>query len=757
MRTILRLTLLGIFAAIGLGLAVAVVLHLPAQTDLAKVTELPAPSTGEFTPVALAVDTSHPPAAATSDHSKSDVEHMRSALEQTLDRWTASYLPAMTEQFDKLKEAEEAVKKYSQRAQESAEQVERLQSELPARFRNQADRGPNNRQPGGGGGEPGSGASEVGIDAATAGERGNGENVVTPAPSGVAVPPEVQRDAATDSVSVQAPNSDIRDVLKTLSDATGSNILATPSVTGNVSVSLNHVKIDEALSAILKSNGFSSRRERNFIYVGTTEEIQRLSTSDDEVGTRVYRPNYVTASELQKLFTPMLSKDAGMIAISTASEVGITSTTDKAGGDSYAGGEVLLVRDYDTLLKQMDEIFEEVDRMPSQVSIEAMILSVRLDDQNTLGVDFELLRNQNHIRLVSGGTANSLAQLNFADGLKVGFLDESLFAFINALETIGDTHVVASPHVMCLNKQRAEILIGSELGYVSTTVTETAATQSVEFLEVGTHLKLRPFISGDGMVRLEIHPELSTGTVRVQGGFTLPDKEVTQVTTNIMCRSGATVILGGLIREDLVTNSTQIPVLGNLPLLGTLFRQRVEDTERREVIVLLTPRIVTEPEVYEEAAELATQSRDRRNAFYDKMQPTNKRQLGERYHRLAVAAWTAGDADVALKNANLAIHYDPLHQSAINLRQEILSLDPTMERGVREHLRYGLRPWEHPSRDYSAETCWPWRELAPIGPPPVFTEPDLPTGHSGPVRAIITDADAEDAPSPPSARKANAK
>ena len=79
------------------------------------------------------------------------------------------------------------------------------------------------------------------------------------------------------------------------------------------------------------------------------------------------------------------------------------------------------------------------------------------------------------------------------------------------METVGDTHVIATPRVVCLDKQRAEILIGSQLGYISSTVTETSTAQNVNFLEVGTQLRIRPFISSDGLVRMEVHPELSTG------------------------------------------------------------------------------------------------------------------------------------------------------------------------------------------------------------------------------------------------------
>jgi hypothetical protein len=104
---------------------------------------------------------------------------------------------------------------------------------------------------------------------------------------------------------------------------------------------------------------------------------------------------------------------------------------------------------------------------------------------------------------------------------------------------------------------------------------------------------------------------------------------------------------------------------------------------------------------------------------------------------LALAAWAATDADMALRYANLAIHYDPLYQAAIDLRQEVVAVNPGMERGVHDHLRYGLRPWEHPNHDYSAQTNWPWREGGPIERPPSLPPQD--TSQTGSVRAIVTD------------------
>ena len=103
-----------------------------------------------------------------------------------------------------------------------------------------------------------------------------------------------------------------------------------------------------------------------------------------------------------------------------------------------------------------------------------------------------------------------------------------------------------------------------------------------------------------------------------------------------------------------------------------------------------------------------------------------------------MSAWAAGEADKALRFANLAIHYDPLHQDAIDLRQEILANYPDLETSVHHHLRHGLPIWEHPLGDHSAETGAPWRD---IGPEPVAVPaPLIDEGSPGPVRRVITDA-----------------
>jgi len=211
------------------------------------------------------------------------------------------------------------------------------------------------------------------------------------------------------------------------------------------------------------------------------------------------------------------------------------------------------------------------------------------------------------------------------------------------------------------------------LGYISTTVTETSTTQSVEFLEVGAQLRLRPYVSSDGLIRMEVHPELSTGAVPVREGFTLPEKEVTQVTTNIMVRDGCTVIIGGLMREDLKTTTTQVPVMGNLPYVGFLFRNTTEDIEKREILVLVTPHIVYEPETCKEGECGAMEFHRRQAVYRDHMSPLGKRYLGRIYFRKAQAAWAAGDAPAALRLAQCSVQFDPENRAAISLTSDIVN------------------------------------------------------------------------------------
>src|SRR5208283_3799854 len=118
----------------------------------------------------------------------------------------------------------------------------------------------------------------------------------------------------------------------------------------------------------------------------------------------------------------------------------------------------------------------------------------------------------------------------------------------------------ASPRLLVVNKQRAELQVGDCLGYYTSTQTQTSTVQTANFMETGTQLRLRPFVGSDGIIRMEIHPENSTGALNAAG---IPQTTGAHVTTNVMIPDGRTVVIGGLIEADHTYQMSGVPVLCN--------------------------------------------------------------------------------------------------------------------------------------------------------------------------------------------------
>src|SRR6478736_3169935 len=236
-----------------------------------------------------------------------------------------------------------------------------------------------------------------------------------PALPAVETKADVHRTQGEDSLSINIQNTDIRAVLEMISRETGLNIIASRKVAGTVTANLTGVDLETALAAILKSTGFAAAREGNILYIGEPADLQLMNQSQDRINTRIYRPNYTKAADLQVLFTPLLSTE-GKITVSTPSMIDIPADQNKTGGNGFAGIDTVIVRDYEAILLQLDEIFAEIDSKPRQVAIEAMILSVDLNDTFKFGVNFAALRDQNNARLISGSPGTSLGNISVTDG-----------------------------------------------------------------------------------------------------------------------------------------------------------------------------------------------------------------------------------------------------------------------------------------------------------------------------------------------------
>jgi type IV pilus assembly protein PilQ len=485
-------------------------------------------------------------------------------------------------------------------------------------------------------------------------------------------------------------NQDITTVLELLSRKAQRNIVASRNVKGSLSITLYHTTVDAALAAILKMQGLVARQEGEYLRVYTPEDLEEAEAQAGKIEIRVYKPRYISANDLVGILTVHLSA-RGKISSTKANQVGIATSSDNAGGDNLAVEDAIIIQDVESVLTRIEEIIRHVDVRPPQVLIEATVLKVELSNTNQMGVNFAALGigNAGQALAVSGqGTllnnsagfkpailVDALGKIQgdgFLDnehGLKFGVVGGDLTAFVRLLETVGHTTLVASPKVLALNKQRAEFIVGAQLGYRTVTTTETAAVENIQFLEVGTQLRLRPFVQPDGMIRLELHPEKSSGQINPE--TQLPEKQTTQVTTNLTVPNGSTVVIGGLIEEQQDRQVKQVPFLGSLPLVGSLFRDETTSTRRSEIIVLITPRIVDEGAWDCESRRELDAFEASRDAVERSFPPYTRIALARQHYETACRYRDRGKIAMARAHAELAVHYDPTDDAAVRLRDEL--------------------------------------------------------------------------------------
>lgn len=410
---------------------------------------------------------------------------------------------------------------------------------------------------------------------------------------------------ATGEIELHVKDLEITKVLQLLSIQSQRNIIASRGVdNAMVSADLYGVGFEDALTAILEPNGFGFVEEGNFIYVLTREEIAERNEVDRRLVTKIHRLDYLRADEAAGFVTPMLSEN-GTITASGNVEGGISPGLDNAGADRYSGPPTLVIRDYEDQVDQVVDVLEQLDVEPKQVIIEATVLRATLTENNQFGVDFSLFADlagaTSPLNAIGGLTGTREGAITSQQGFdsnsstKLGFLAGDAAIFVSALDDVTDTTLIATPKVTVLDRNSTSILVGEKIAYLSTTVTETSQTQTVEFLEVGTQLNVRPFVASDGKVRLELRPSVSDAELREVGTdeIQVPDESTAELTTNVIVESGQTIVLGGLFVDDTVIGRRQVPGLGSIPFLGKAF-QGQNDTVRRSEVIFMVKATVDE-------------------------------------------------------------------------------------------------------------------------------------------------------------------
>ena len=369
-------------------------------------------------------------------------------------------------------------------------------------------------------------------------------------------------------VSLDLKDVELKDALKIISQASGYNIVLDNDVKVKVSVSLKEVPWQTALDVILKSNGLTHRIQNNIIRVMTLMTVQKEGETTP-LETKIFSLNFAKADSLQKSLAKMLSS-RGTI------EIDIPTNS-------------LIITDSPENLNKLEEISKNLDRRTPQVMIEALIVSVKLTDTTMFGITWTATDKSRSERTAVQNLAATQANLALTYG-KTIMPDVNFNALMNIYSQDKNVHILANPRILTLDNLAAQIEILEQVSYQSSTATEQGTTVSTQFKDVGIKLYVTPHITKDRFILLSAKAEQSY--VAAYTADNQPAIDSRKAETNFILKDSETVVIGGLRKKDNTTTIYKIPFLGDLPLLGRLFRRDTKEINETELIIFITPHIV---------------------------------------------------------------------------------------------------------------------------------------------------------------------
>ena len=504
-------------------------------------------------------------------------------------------------------------------------------------------------------------------------------------------PPEGVSETDYGTIDLVVQDTDLGKVLEMLSIQSKKNIVASRNVSATVTANLYDVTFEEALDSILRVNNYGYLEEGNFIYVYTIPELEAIESAKKKTDSVIYELYYLSAADADSFIQPLLSPDG---AISYVGDVipGFKPEAYEAGAEDYAFSAKLVITDYPENLKAITEVLQSLDIAPKQVLVEAAVLQTTVKEDNAFGIDFSVIGDLSFLDLanplsavtdlVNGSAGDGVAVTTSVSnktqdrgGLQFGIVENNFAVFLRVLDKVRDTTILARPKIMCLNRQRARVHVGRRLGYLTQTQTQTSTSFNVEFLDTGVDLTFRPFIAPNDMIRMEIRPSISEGDVVTEKTDTsiasIPNEVQSEITTNVRVRDGHTLVLGGLFAEDTSIERSQVPVVGDIPVIGDAFKGQDDQIQREEIIFLLTPTIVRDEvlwEMGEDSLHLVDAVSVGARAG---LLPFSREQITANYNEDAWGAYQRGDLDLALYYANNSLRLQKSQPDIHHLRAKI--------------------------------------------------------------------------------------
>ena len=437
-----------------------------------------------------------------------------------------------------------------------------------------------------------------------------------------------------EKLSLNFQNIEIRSLLQVIADFTNFNIITSDSVAGAVTLRLKDVPWDQALDIILQAKGLGMRKTGNVLWIAPKDELAAKEKQDFEakaaiqniepLKTQSFQLNYTKAAEIALQIQPSGSGTA-------ASARGLLSSRGSVISEPRTNQ--LFVTDIPSRLEQVQELISKLDIAIRQVLIEARIVEADDTFGKSLGVkwggsDLTGVRggqagqqitgganggnrlafggNYNAVSATTGESANTLDTVNTQilslgaagfGGFSPASIGVSLFSsvagrFLNlelsALENDGKGKVVASPRVVTADQTKALIEQGTEYPYQ---VTAPNGGTTLAFRKAALKLEVTPQITPEGNIILDLDINKDSRGEPVFGTFAINTKHIK---TNVLVENGGTVVIGGIFILEESDGETKVPVLGDVPLFGNLFKTKTKNSAKRELLVFITPKMITD-------------------------------------------------------------------------------------------------------------------------------------------------------------------
>ncbi len=425
-----------------------------------------------------------------------------------------------------------------------------------------------------------------------------------------------------EKLSLNFQNVEVRAVLQVIADFTGLNVITSDTVSGNLTLRLKDVPWDQALDIILQSKGLDMRKTGNVVWIAPRDELatrEKLALESNQqisdlepTRTESFQLNYQKADEFQK----MLADDKQRVLSKRGSAV-VDARTN-----------TVFVQDTPTRLEEVRKLIRKIDVAVRQVMIESRIveasdtfsrnLGVRLGYNDTSDPTSQgtfVGSSNSGVRATMGGsllsTAAGTGQINTTPTLVetlgvnlpgggIGGETPGVFSFLlfndkatrflnlelTALQADGKGKIISSPRVITADQVEATIEQGTEIPYQQAT---SSGATSVSFKKATLSLMVKPQITPDDKVimNLKVHKD-SVGTPTTAG----PSIDTKQIQTQVLVENGGTVVIGGIYTQEERSNTTKVPVLGDLPYIGFLFKSNQRIDNKNELLIFITPKII---------------------------------------------------------------------------------------------------------------------------------------------------------------------